>query len=140
MIIGRSAEDAGADLFFIVPAEKARAFEVPKTDTYWTPSTADVRAAAEAIKAYLPKMREPRGQEMILAEWAKYRAQFVGVVRNGKRQVAANFFCSVGLDDRTSLIWQHHWVVASDGGPCYFHFEFDPKDGSIHDLVINGLA
>src|ERR1019366_3148714 len=39
----------------IFPAEQAREFQTPQADDYWTPSTEDVRAAANAITNHLNK-------------------------------------------------------------------------------------
>jgi hypothetical protein len=100
----------------------------------------DVGQAAGAVAPYLTKMIEPRGQEIILKDLGSYRAQFAGIIRNGNRLIAANYFCRGTNDDRISKTWQSHWVVVFDGGPCYFHFIFDPKGRSIREFVINGYG
>jgi len=147
----------------IFSAEQAREFHMPQADDYWTPSTEDVRAAANAIANHLNKHAASShldssdewfdagadnglgqylqdGARFILPRLATYRAQFAGVVRHGNRMVAANYLCEFHPAEKASYWLSRRWHEVYDGGPCYFHFFYDPRDRSIHGLAINGTG
>jgi hypothetical protein len=151
------------DLLVVFPAEQAREFHTPRADDYWTPSAEDVRAAANAIETHLAVHAISSrldssdeewfdggpdhglgqylqdGARFILPQLATYRAQFTGVVRHGKRLVAANYVCRVYPSPHKASYWlRRRWHEIDDGGPCYFHFFYDARDRSIHGLALNG--
>jgi hypothetical protein len=149
------------DALVIFPAERAREFHTPQADDYWTPSTENVRAAANAIATHLNThaaldhldssdewfdaaadnglgQHLQDGARFILPQLATYRAQFAGVVRHGNRMVAANYLCRwIHPEPGMASYWlSRRWHEVDDGGPCFFHFFYDPRDGSIHDLAL----
>ena len=67
-----------------------------------------------------------------------YSLQFLGIEREGKRQIFLNAFCGCfGSEDD---LWKTHLAVVADGGTCYWHVTYDPATGRFHDLEINGRA
>ncbi len=150
------------DALVIFPAERARELHTPQADDYWTPSTEEVRAAANAIANHLSKHAASShldssdewfdaapdkrlghylqdGARFILPRLGSYRTQFVGVVRHGNRMVAANYLCEFHPAPEKASYWlSRRWHEVDDGGPCYFQFFYDPRDRSVHGLTING--
>jgi hypothetical protein len=79
------------------------------------------------------------GARFILPRLDAYRAQFTGVVRRGHRMVAANYLCEFYPAPEKASYWlSRRWHQVDDGGPCFFHFFYDPRDRSIHGLALNG--
>jgi hypothetical protein len=76
---------------------------------------------------------------MMARRLAAYRAQFIGVVQEGRRRILANYLCSgTSWLEREGL--RARYVQIFDGGECFFHAWYDPSDQSIHDISINGYA
>jgi hypothetical protein len=155
---------ANADEALVIfPAEQARELHEPQADDYFTPSTEDVRAAANAIASHLKKHAASSdldssdewfgsppenalgeylqdGARFILPRLVTYWAQFAGVVRHGRKMVAANYLCEFDPAEKASYWLRRRWYQVDDGGACYFQFFYDPQDRSIHDLALNGDA
>ena len=108
--------------------------------TPWTPAAADVEALEQRLpdhlRAALARQRPARGGKAPLWERAKtYKRQYVGVRRDGRRIVFANFFCRAWKED-----WRTEPIVVEDGGDCYFQVEYDVDKASFSNLQINGEA
>jgi hypothetical protein len=108
--------------------------------TPWTPAAGDVDALEQRLpdhlRAALPRQRPARGGKAPLWERATaYKRQYVGVRRDGRRIVHANFFCDAWKKD-----WRTEPIVVLDGGDCYFQIEYDVDKASFSNLQINGEA
>jgi hypothetical protein len=66
----------------------------------------------------------------------QYTFQYQAQVEQGRRYVLVNALCPT----------QPHWkleeriVSVTDGGSCFFHLKFDPRERRDYDPVINGEA
>jgi len=112
----------------------------PPAGPPWTPALADVRALEQRLPNYLrhhlpPGYWEFHSKDRPLWERAPgYKRQYVGIRRNGRRAIYANFFCDAGPSWRTAP------VDVDDGGDCYFQIEYDVDKAAFSDLSINGDA
>jgi hypothetical protein len=122
---------------------------------FWTPSTADVLKMEAGLPAYLreqlsptpPKdRRAPRAHRPALEPppparpplWEKaggYKRQYIGLVKNKRRLIWGNFFCSAPSPD-----WRREPVGVHDGGDCYFQVLYDVDTGRFSELMVNGEA
>jgi hypothetical protein len=122
----------------IVPRERAADFTTGllgrDENEFWTPSRKDVLKFEEGIGAYLKKSA-PRQSPNLWSKLPKYKRQYVGVVKNGRKLIYANFFCQSGNTD-----WKAHPVFVLDGGDCYFNVRYEVEAGAFSDLQINGEA
>ena len=59
----------------------------------------------------------------------------MGIVRNGRQVIFANFFC-----DTFGVDWRRQPLMVDDGGDCFFVVEYDPATGAFSHLMINGEA
>jgi hypothetical protein len=76
----------------------------------------------------------PRDKKNPLWERAKtYKRQYVGVRRQKRRIIYANFFC-----DASGSNWRTTRVDVDDGGDCYFQVEYDVDKRTFADLSVNG--
>jgi hypothetical protein len=113
----------------------------PPAGPPWTPALAHVQALEKRLPDYLrhhlpPEYLEFHWKERPLWERAPgYKRQYVGIRRNGRRAIYANFFC-----DNNSPNWRTIPVDVDDGGDCYFQIEYDVDKATFSDLSINGDA
>ena len=119
----------------IIPAERGGEFVLGHYGTamgpHWTPIEAQVRALEAGLPAYLA--RAAPAASRLRQGLAGYRAQYIGIVRDGRQVVFANWFCdALGTD------WRQRPVIVDDGGDCFFQVEYDPSGGTYVHLMING--
>ena len=103
----------------------------PAPSGYWTPERGQVAALESAIVEYLAGAA-PEGSR-IRSGLEGYRAQYVGILRDEREVIFANFFCRSHVEDITISL-----VAVDDGGDCYFTVEYDPATENFADLSING--
>lgn len=116
-------------------------FYYGEVDGSWRPTAEQVAELEEGLKPYLEKavpaleMQIAGGPKTITGGLAKYRRQYTGIVRKGRRIIYVNFFCdSFGTD------WMKEQVIVMDGGSCYFQLEYDIEKKSYGALRVNGEA
>lgn len=113
----------------------------PPAGPPWTPALADVLALEQRLPDYLrgqlaPQYRGRKPKKPPLWERAPgYRRQYVGIGRNDRRLIYANFFCR---SDNPN--WRTMPVEVDDGGDCYFQVEYDVEKATFSNLSINGEA
>ena len=113
----------------------------PPAGPPWTPALADVRALEQRLPDYLRRHLPPGYWEFHSKDrplWERapgYKRQYVGIRKNGRRAIYANFFC-----DDDSPNWRTTPVDVDDGGDCYFQVEYDVDKATFSDLSINGDA
>ena len=132
------ASDAAPEaLMFFVPRERARAMDAPDAGGYWTPSQVDVESVAGVLRESLAA--DPDGP-YIIANLPSSRAQLVGIVSHGERRILANYVCKRSFDTGVLAAndMRTHWIRVYDGGPCFFHFTYDPGTKKVYDMIING--
>jgi hypothetical protein len=112
----------------IVPETLAREFGLMhgSAQSYFAPVPSDVLDLARAMREQLP-----RHNQHIASRFNHYRFQVVGAVRDGKRLLFVNGFCSAPAD------WQARPVLVKDGGDCYFRLSFDVAAGAIVEFEVN---
>jgi hypothetical protein len=122
----------------IIPREKAvdfmKAFSGLDEKGAWTPGRSSVLKLEERIEAYLKKAAAKRSPAL-WSKLAKYKRQYVGVMRNGRKVIFINFFC-----DAFNADWKNNPVAVDDGGDCFFNLLYDPDSYAFSDLQINGEA
>jgi hypothetical protein len=103
------------------------------TPPFWTPRIEEVRALEkllpEFIRKNIPQNRKPIGTI------SKYKRQYLGITRNGKRQIYVNAFCEQHWSQKKD--WESRFVFVLGGGNCYFRILFDPATNEFTDFVIN---
>lgn len=70
-----------------------------------------------------------------LPNWDSYTFQYQGQEIRGKRVILVNAFCGAPPPHATT-----QFVVAFDGGPCYFKAYWDPIDKIYIGVAFNGHA
>lgn len=65
----------------------------------------------------------------------KYKRQYIGITKNGKKIMHVNFFCETDGDE-----WKKERIFVMDGGDCYFELDYDPIKRKYSALSINGEA
>lgn len=121
----------------ILPAERARAQGLPKASAYWTPSLSEAWHVDQVIP---PRLLDAYGGEVereIASRLDAYKAQYVGIVVDGRRRIVGNYLCGSWVRDAELV---KLWLEIADGGPCFFHFTYDPEDGAIVDFHVNGYG
>jgi hypothetical protein len=122
----------------IIPRERAegfmKAFSVTDEKEAWTPDRNSVLKLEERIESYLKKAAAKRSPGL-WSKLAKYRRQYIGVTRSGRKVIFVNFFC-----DAFDADWKTRPVVVDDGGDCFFNLLYDPVSSTFSGLQINGDA
>ncbi len=98
-------------------------------ERYFTPDKSTIIALESRLPAYL-RSKAPAGSGP-RKRLRDYRRQYLGVRRDGKRLVFANFFCETHRTD-----WTRKPIAVDDGGDCYFQVLYNPKRRSFSGLVI----
>ncbi len=132
-------------LFVITESRAREGAGAPRAEAYWTPSFEDVLEVDSRLPSALAVFACDLRAAAIAPRLAAYRAQFIGVVQRGKRRILGNYVCTRWIEmleaERPGLRFQFdmRWLSdVQDGGLCFFHFWYDPRDKSIHALSING--
>ena len=103
------------------------------TPPFWTPRIEQVRALEkllpEFVRENIPKNRKP------ISTISKYKRQYLGITKNGKRQIYINAFCEQYWSQEKD--WQSNFILVFGGGNCYFRILFDPTRNEFTDFVIN---
>lgn len=104
----------------------------PHNDDPWTPSEADILALEEQLPGFLQDEHPKLWQQL-----ESYTRQYWGTAApDGKPAVYTNFFCDADEID----YWRTEFVMAIDGGDCYFQTIYDVENGVFTWLAINGEA
>jgi hypothetical protein len=122
----------------IVAREKAddfmKAFSGIEEKETWTPGRTDVLKLEKGIESFLKKAA-PKGSQDLWTKIPKYKRQYIGIMRKGRKVIFVNFFC-----DALNMNWKAAPVVVEDGGDCFFNVLYDPASAAFSDLRINGDA
>jgi hypothetical protein len=123
---------------FTADATRRTFSSVPAGWAFWTPESADVRAFEEKLPAFLRREMADDVDVEARSLWKvvhRFKRQYFGVVKNGRRVIESSFFCHV-MDDR----WRRERVEVFDGGLCYFRVTYDVERGEFSGLVVNAEA
>jgi hypothetical protein len=130
---------------FVITEARARegGLGAPGAEDYWTPSFEDVKQVDSRLREALAVSVCDSRAAAIAPRLPAYRAQFVGVVQHGKRRILGNYVCTRWIEmaeaGHPAIRFDERWLSGiEDGGECFFHFWYDPRDKSIHALSING--
>jgi hypothetical protein len=135
----------------IVPADRAQEFWHAAHGPHaqigpgWTPSREEVLKLIDDLRSHFAKQKKAKRPipGMVLRE---YIGQFVGLSRDGRRFIHANFGCRSSLkeleaiEEARELDWRRVPILTLDGGDCYFQIDYDPQARTFSDLMINGVA
>ena len=66
---------------------------------------------------------------------ARIKRQYVGLMKNNRRVIFVNFFCTA-----YDIDWKTTVVAVEDGGDCFFTGVYDIDRAAFYDLRINGEA
>jgi hypothetical protein len=111
----------------------------------WTPTRMETQKALRSIQSFLENASpaHPKKSDIaeILANSKRYRVQFIGVVRNGKKIIFCNFFRAPrrGEEDDDPE-WKREKVVVEDGGFWYWRINYEPSEDKASDFACNGYA
>ena len=107
----------------------------PMGESTWHPTAQDVALLERQLPAALAAAPEARGEDFsgLLLRW---RRQYVGLVRGGRRFVYGNFLPGGPGDGEAR--WRTEPTIVCDGGPQFFGVEFDQASGRITHLAFNG--
>ena len=103
----------------------------------WQPAEADIDRLEALLPAALAAAPQAQGEDFsqLLTRW---RRQYVGMVRGGRRYVYGNFLA--GGPDEDPPQWRTQAAIVCDGGPPFFGVELDVEAGRITHLAFNGSA
>jgi len=122
----------------IIAREKAsefmKAFSGIEEKESWTPDRADVLKLEKRIESFVKKAAAKRSPNL-WTKLATYKRQYIGIMRNGRKVIFANFFC-----EAFSINWKAVPVAVEDGGDCFFNVLYDPASAAFSDFRINGEA
>ena len=104
------------------------------TPPFWTPKIEQVRVLEKFLPEFVRK-NAPRDGKPI-GTISKYKRQYFGITKNGKKQIYVNGFCEQYWSQKED--WRSKFVLVLDGGNCYFQILFDPTTNEFTNFVING--
>jgi len=102
----------------------------------WTPNDADVRAAEQLLPSYINSPGARLRGTRIRSELARYRRQYWGVNRNGRREILIQFFhedTAVGQKG----IWRREPVTVRGGGDQFFRIVYRAQERRFSGLQVN---
>ena len=105
-------------------------------DGEWMPTNAEVdelEAQLSNVLARLPESRQRNFSELL----AKWRRQYVGIERGGRRFVYGNYFTILKEDDHD---WRNKPINVCDGGSSAFGVEYDVAAKRVTRIDFNGDA
>jgi len=102
----------------------------------WTPSREDILLFEKALPRAVITNAHTR-QSRIARELPNYKRQYVGVMRNGRRELRVTL-----LHNSSNAVRDGSWLTAylqvMGGGDNYGHVTFDPRTRRITELFPNG--
>jgi hypothetical protein len=107
-----------------------------KCEGYWLPTLKDIEPIEKNLSAYV-KAHPDKGYPNQWKQLDKFRRQYAGLIRNGKKTIYVNLFPK---RDDPKLYWRKGVAGACDGGPSYFGVEFDTEAGEFIHIAYNGVA
>ena len=122
------------DKSFLIAKQDAPNFSYlhqPKISQYFTPTPAAIKQLQAALEGHLEAQAEQQPQLFeVLKLYPQYRAQYLGVIDQGRQLIIGNHRCDKGSITKVFTV--------KDGGACYFQITFDPKTAAFQDLFVNG--
>jgi hypothetical protein len=111
----------------------------------WAPAPEQTQKALLSIQSFLDHPNTTNGWKQaeikkILSNVKKYRVQFIGVVRDGRKAILCNFFPAPydGGDD--FKYWKQEKVEVTDGGSWFWRIYYDPSANKCSEFASNGYA
>jgi hypothetical protein len=113
--------------------------EAPETNgMYWLPTATDIENLERRLLLTLD-LRNKNGQLGPSAS-QKFRRQYIGFTRNGKRLIYANFSRIDESEPWPKWPVLERPVVMCDGGASFWGIVYDPKTGRFEEPQFNGVA
>lgn len=99
----------------------------------WSPSPAQVTEIQSGLKSFV--VQQATQQHRKIPDWSSYTFQYQGQMDSGQRVVYINASCISPPEYA-----QRQFVLALDGGTCFFEVKYDPAKRRFFQLVFNGEA
>jgi hypothetical protein len=99
----------------------------------WQPTPADIQMVQTQIHSYVERGARARPYTRLLP-WSSYSFQYQG---DGffHKSIYINAFCEAPPSYAAK-----EFVEVMDGGPCFFHLQWDPATRTFSSLSFNGEA
>lgn len=104
-------------------------------DDFWTPALSDALALEQRLPDHLRRELAHTEDHTLWRRAPLYKRQYVGIRKQGRRTILANFFC-----DTLRMKWRTNRYEVFDGGDCFFQIEYDVDEQTFSNLMINGKA
>jgi hypothetical protein len=110
----------------------------------WKPTKEETQKALARIESFLDRPTavpdRSKGEiKDIRTRLGKYRVQFVGITRHGRKLIWCNFFPAVDGKDEFPY-WKKSPVEVSDGGSWFWQIDYDPAADQCANFASNGYA
>jgi len=103
-------------------------------DGYWEPTEHDVQSLERQLPSYL-KARAERSATRVLKQLPRYKRQYAGFLRGGRKTIYVNFFIAESAEP-----WRTKVVLVCDGGTGFWGVEFDLGSQTFSHIAYNGVA
>jgi hypothetical protein len=101
--------------------------------SYWIPTAADLERMEKDLPAFIKEHGNPANPNLF-QELKKYRRQYAGVVRNGKKAIYVNLFPR----RMTGIGWRRQVVSICSRSPSFFGVEYDVSSAKFTHISYNG--
>jgi len=105
-----------------------------KAEAFWEPSVSDLIPLEEKLVSFVKK----NASQVSPNQWEqleKYKRQYAGIIRNGKKSIYVNLFPYMG----ERVEWRRQTVIVCDGGPSFFGVEYDIESKLFTHIAYNGV-
>ena len=134
VLVTESRAQPSPKMFVVLHPETSKAF--PKNEN-WQPTEVDIEGAEAGLSQISSLRAENWGKRNIRIDHPEQNfRQYIGVVRNGKRQIYVNAICAHLLSSFPN--WRTGLIQADDGGSCFWQAFYDPAEKKYMVLRING--
>lgn len=114
---------------YIVFSKYYNASFLPIEGKQYTLTQEDVENVFNILEPFLENQSDIR-------DLSEYKAQFIGYTNDGGEKILyANYFCVDSFLD-----WKNNFVMALDGGNCFFNVKVNLQTKEVFDFIVNGDA
>ncbi len=114
----------------------------------WAPDENVINEFEEKLIPYIYNFKSREGDvtycnedslEFVKKNINRYKRQYIGKLIDGRKVLFCNFLLIDEEDDYLSD-WKTNYHMIFDGGPRYFHVNYDVENKTFSDFFINGYA
>lgn len=100
----------------------------------WSPQQSDMVAIEQDLGEYV--MQQAAARHLRVKPWQMYTFQYQGQGNANSQEIYINAFCTdFGRKD-----FNREWLIALDGGTCFFRLKYTPATGTFDGIEFNGEA